>query len=143
MGLDRWAALRHLKAMAVTARRLLSSPRLGGTVFALSFAIHGLTAGMAWCGAQAIEASVSYFQALELVLPVVLVTTVPISVAGWGVREKSLVLAFAYAGLAEGDGFLVSVLLGLTMFAVGVLGGLIWLASDRTGVETVAPQAEG
>jgi hypothetical protein len=61
--------------------------------------------------------------------PVLLIATIPISIAGWGVREKSLVLAFAYAGLSETDGFLVSVLLGITMFAVGLIGGAVWLAS--------------
>jgi|GEM_PF-4410846 hypothetical protein len=45
------------------------------------------------------------------------------TVAGWGMREKTLMLAFAaYAGLSETDGFLVSVLLGTIMFIVGVLG---------------------
>jgi hypothetical protein len=39
-----------------------------------------------------------------------------------------LVLAFAYAGLSETDGFLVSVLLGITLFAVGLVGGAVWLA---------------
>ena len=50
-------------------------------------------------------------------------------IAGWGVREKSLVLAFAYAGLSETDGFLVSVLLGITLFAVGLVGCAVWLAN--------------
>jgi len=37
------------------------------------------------------------------------------------------VLAFAYAGLPEGDGFLVSVLLGVTLLAAGIPGGIAWL----------------
>ena len=45
---------------------------------------------------------------------------------------RSLVLAFAYAGLPESDGFLVSVLLGATALAVGLAGGVFWLtSSDR------------
>ena len=67
--------------------------------------------------------------ALLLVLPVMLIVTIPISIAGWGVRESALVLAFFYAGLPESDGLLVSVLMGGAMFAVGVIGGLVWLAS--------------
>ena len=59
-------------------------------------------------------------------------STIPISIAGWGVRESALVLAFFYAGLPESDGLLVSVLMGGAMFAVGILGGLVWrVGSDR------------
>ena len=39
-----------------------------------------------------------------LVLPVILVATIPISIAGWGVRESAMMVAFSYAGLAETDG---------------------------------------
>jgi uncharacterized membrane protein YbhN (UPF0104 family) len=130
--LQSWLPLRHLMQMAVTARKILFSTS-GGGVIALSILINLLTAGMAWCAAQAIAAPLSYFQALLLVPPVMLIATVPISVAGWGVREKSLVLAFAYAGLPEGDGFLISVLLGVTLLAAGIPGGIAWLTdSDRS-----------
>jgi hypothetical protein len=84
---------------------------------------------MAWCAARAVAAPVEFWQALLLVPPVMLIATIPISIAGWGVREKSLVMAFGYAGLSETDGFLVSVLFGLTMFVVGLAGGAVWLAS--------------
>jgi hypothetical protein len=93
---------------------------------------------VAWCAAQAVDAPFSYFQALLLVPPVMLIATMPISVAGWGVREKSLVLAFAYAGLSQGDGFLIAVLLGATQFVVGIVGGIVWL----TGTDRAAGQAE-
>ena len=53
----------------------------------------------------------------------------PISIAGWGVRESAMVLAFAYAGLPESDGLLVSVLYGAALFAMGAIGGVVWLAS--------------
>lgn len=128
---QRWAPVRHLTQMARTARAVLFSTRTGTAVMALSLVIQSLTAGMAWCGAHAVDAPLGFFPALALIPPVMLIATVPISVAGWGVREKSLVLAFAYAGLAPGDGFLVSVLLGATMFAMGIVGGFVWLVSGR------------
>jgi hypothetical protein len=70
---------------------------------------------------------------------VLLISTLPISVAGWGVREKSLVLAFAYAGLSESNGFLVSVLLGATMIVVGLVGGIVWLTSPDRAKTDEAP----
>lgn len=131
--LQAWTPSRHLTEMARTVRRVLFVAKTGVAVMSMSFAIHGLTAAIAWCAARSIDAPMTYVDALQLIPPVMLISTIPISVAGWGVREKSLVLAFAYAGLPETDGFLVSVLLGLAMFAIGAIGGAVWLTrTDQT-----------
>src|SRR4029079_8442911 len=103
-------------------------------IVALSLIIHAMTAAIAWSAGRAVASPLGYVDAFLLVLPVILISTVPISIAGWGVRESALVLAFSYAGLAEVDGLLVSVLLGAVMLAVGVVGGLTWMASpDNMG----------
>jgi uncharacterized membrane protein YbhN (UPF0104 family) len=137
--LQRLAPLRHLHQMSVIARQVLSRPADAGFVIGLSLVIHLITAGIAWCAAQAVDAPFGFLDAVVLVLPVMLISTVPISVAGWGVREKSLVLAFAYAGLSESNGFLVSVLLGATMIAVGLVGGIVWLTSSDRAKPDEAP----
>jgi len=137
--LQRFAPLRHLHRMSVIARQLLFRAADAGTVIGLSLVVHVLTAGIAWCAAQAVDASFGFFHALVLLPPVLLISTLPISVAGWGVREKSLVLAFAYAGLSESNGFLVSVLLGATMIAVGLVGGIVWLVSSDRSKPDEAP----
>jgi uncharacterized membrane protein YbhN (UPF0104 family) len=124
---QRWAPTRHLTQMAVTARQILFSFRIGGGLTVLSLVVHAITAAVAWCAARSVAAPVEFGHALLLVPPVMLIATVPISIAGWGVRESTLVLAFSYAGLAESDGLIVSVLLGATGFFVGLIGGLVWL----------------
>ena len=63
---------------------------------------------------------VEFLEVLLLVTPVTLIVTVPLSIAGWGVRESALVLAFSYAGLPESDGLVISVPLGATMLAIGL-----------------------
>jgi uncharacterized membrane protein YbhN (UPF0104 family) len=138
--LQRWAPIRHLTQMSKAAANILFDFKTGGTVLALSFAIQCLTGAIAWCLARAIGTPLGFFPAIELIPPVMLISTVPISVAGWGVREKSLVLAFGYAGLSQGDGFLVSVLLGLTMLTLGLAGGVVWLTgSDRAASRDARP----
>jgi len=127
--LQRWRVTRRLAELTVLARRILLSRTSAPAVLFLSLLIHLMTAAMAWAAAHAVAAQLSYLDALLLVLPVMLIVTVPISIAGWGVRETALVLAFLYAGLPESDGLLVSVLIGGTMFAVGIIGGLVWLGS--------------
>ncbi len=125
--LQRLAVTRHLVEVSRTARRLCAAPRSLAAVAATSFTIHLLTVSATWCIAQSVTASVSFALLLFLIPPVLLVTTIPLSIAGWGVREGSMIVAFSYAGLAQEDGLIVSVLFGLTMFAVGAVGGIAWI----------------
>ena len=78
---------------------------------------------------------------------VMFAASVPISFAGWGVRESALVMAFSYAGLPAADGLVVSVLLGAVMFATGLIGGGVWLMSFDSSemamaLRSPAPPAE-
>ena len=60
--------------------------------------------------AQSLSIEVSVLDCLVLIPPVILITTLPISIAGWGVREGAMVAAFAFVGVAEGDAFVMSIL---------------------------------
>jgi hypothetical protein len=126
-----WNATRHLSKMAAVAREVLFSRVSGSAITTISLLVHVLTAVLAWSLARAVAAPLEFAHAFLLVLPVMLIATVPISIAGWGVRESALVLAFSYAGLPESDGLIVSVLLGAAMVAVGIVGGAVWLASPE------------
>ena len=131
---------RHLATASRLAWRLCRSAA-GAQVAALSFAIHLMSVTAAWGTAMAVNASVDFAHILFLFLPVLLIASVPLSIAGWGVRESAMVLAFSYAGLAESDGLLVSILFGATILAVGAIGGIIWLASGFRwhSVKTIEP----
>ncbi|MFZ0846193.1 MAG: lysylphosphatidylglycerol synthase transmembrane domain-containing protein [Pseudolabrys sp.] len=126
--LERWWLTRHLAAASRLTWKLGRSTA-GIRVAALSFLIHLLTVLAAWGAARAAHASLDFTQALFLFLPVILIATIPISIAGWGVRESAMVLAFSYAGLAESDGLIVSILYGATSLAIGAVGGIVWIAS--------------
>lgn len=128
--LERWAPTRHLIEVSRTARRLAQSSRSAASVGAMSFGIHLLTIASIWCIAQSVAASASFTLLLFMIPPVILISTIPLSIAGWGVREGSMVVAFTYAGLAAGDGLIVSVLFGLTAFAIGTIGGVLWITGD-------------
>jgi uncharacterized membrane protein YbhN (UPF0104 family) len=129
--LARWEVTRHLSEMSQLACRTLLSPDTGPPILLLSVLIHLTTVTIVWAAARAIAAQLGYFDAFLLTLPVTLISTIPISIAGWGVRESALMLAFSYAGLSTGDGLMVSVLMGMVMFAIGIAGGVTWLASSN------------
>jgi hypothetical protein len=79
-------------------QRLIFSRERGPKLAALSLLVHVLTVVIAWCVVRSIAAPVLFGQVFQLVPPVMLITMLPISIAGWGVRETTMGLAFGYAG---------------------------------------------
>jgi uncharacterized protein (TIRG00374 family) len=128
--MQRWFFTRHLAVASRLAWQLCRSVA-GVRVVAFSFAIHLMTVTVAWGAAMAAHAAVNFTDALFLVLPVMLIATIPISIAGWGLRESAMVLAFSFAGLAESDGLIVSILFGSVNLAAGVIGGIVWLSNGE------------
>ncbi|HMA57913.1 MAG TPA: lysylphosphatidylglycerol synthase transmembrane domain-containing protein [Pseudolabrys sp.] len=125
----RWMVTRHLSAAAEAAGGVCRSRRSAAIVIGCSIMIHLLTISAAWCCVKAVAAPVSFAHVLFLMPPVLLIASAPISIAGWGVRESSMIAAFAYAGLAESDGLTLSILFGAVSFAIGVIGGVVWIVS--------------
>jgi uncharacterized membrane protein YbhN (UPF0104 family) len=127
--LTRIWATRHFHACSQIASRVLVRGNGGPMLALVSLAIHVLAVVIAWCVARAIAAPVDFTQLLQLVPPVMLITMIPVSIAGWGLREASMGLAFGYAGLDPSDGVAVSLLFGAVYFVIGGLGGLVWIFS--------------
>jgi hypothetical protein len=134
---------RHLSAAGNAARKVCQTLRPAAIVAGSSIMIHLLTISAAWCCVKAVAAPVGFSHILFLMPPVLLIATVPISIAGWGIRESSMIAAFSYAGLAEADGLTLSILFGAVSFVVGLFGGVVWIASGlRTVTFSSAPDIE-
>ncbi len=128
--LDRWRPTRQLAELAETAWKVLASASIGIAVAALSISVQLLTVLVAWFAAKAIGSSVSLLHSLLLIPPVILIAAIPVSIAGWGVREGAMVAAFTFAGLSDTDALAISVLFGAGLFAIGAIGaigGLVWI----------------
>jgi glycosyltransferase 2 family protein len=131
--LARWRVTRHISEISAIAWQTLASARTGGFVAATSIAIHLMTVLIVWFAAKAIGSPLEFVQSLLLVPPVILIAAVPISIAGWGLREGAMIAAFSYAGLPNSDGLAISVLYGAGVFAIGAIGGLSWVLSGERG----------
>ena len=137
--LKRWWGTHHLHACSVIANRVIFSRKRGPKVAVLSLLVHILAVVIAWCVVQSIAAPVVFSQIFQLVPPVMLITMLPISIAGWGVREATMGLAFGYAGLMTNEGVNVSLLFGAVSFMVGAFGGLVWIFSAEKAAQGSAP----
>jgi len=139
--LGRWRPTRAILALSGDARRLFLTPGLASRIFALSFLVLLISAAAVYALGWAIGLDLGLVNCLILTPPIVVVAFVPISVAGWGVREGAMVVAFGYVGVPAADALVVSVLFGLLLIAVGLPGGLLWLMSDRREKRAFAAEA--
>jgi uncharacterized membrane protein YbhN (UPF0104 family) len=137
--LKRWWGTHHLHACSVIANRVIFSRKRGPKIAVLSLLVHVLAVVIAWCVVQSIAAPVVFSQIFQLVPPVMLITMLPISIAGWGVREATMGLAFGYAGLMTNEGINISLLFGAVSFMVGAFGGLVWIFSAEKAAQVSAP----
>ena len=137
--LKRWWVTHHIHACAVIANRVIFSRRRGPKIVVLSLLVHLLTVVIAWCVVQSIAAPVTFGQTFQVIPPVMLITMLPISIAGWGVREATMGLAFGYAGLMASEGVNISLLYGAVSFFVGAFGGLVWIFSAEKAAQGAAP----
>ena len=72
---------------------------------------------------------------MSLIVPTVLmVSSLPVSIGGWGVREAGLAAGFIVLGHSPSHAITISLLIGLSNLAVALPGVMIWaLKSDNSG----------
>jgi len=125
-----------LAELSRESRRLFADRRRAGIVLGLSVVTISLTIAAFKLIAEAIGTHLSLGNWAMIVPPVTLIQLLPVSLAGWGVREVALVLILGAFGVAAETALAISILSGLCMILVGLPGGLIWLADlDLSGVQ--------
>jgi len=115
-------------------RFLLLRSERRGALFGSALLIHVVTALACYALARGVGAQLSLLDAGILIPPVILLTAVPISISGWGVREGAMVACLGLAGVPSEVALSVSLLLGAISVIIGVVGGVIWLASPERGL---------
>jgi hypothetical protein len=103
-------------------------PRRCGAVLGLSALTIGLTILAFKLVADGVGSFLSLGSWTVIVPPVTLVQLLPVSLAGWGVREMALVVMLASFGVPAEAALATSLLLGLCLIIDGLPGGLIWVA---------------
>jgi glycosyltransferase 2 family protein len=123
----RLGVIAPLVELSQESRRLFTHPRRCGTVLGLSILTIGLTILAFKLVANSVGSHLPLADWIMIVPPVSLIQLLPISLAGWGVREVVLVIALASFGVPAETALATSVLLGLCLVIIGVPGGLLWL----------------
>jgi hypothetical protein len=88
-----------------------------------------MSAMVAWGSAMAAHVVIDFVHVLFLVLPVILIATIPVSIAGWGVREGAMVLAIFLCRPDRERRFNHFHSFWRCEFGGGAIGGIVWVAS--------------
>ncbi len=137
-----WRLVRGLAALASDARLVFLVP--GRTIRVLGWSAAGhvnVTFG-AFLIATALGLNITFVDSLALVPPVLLVMTVPVSIAGWGVREGAMVAMFGLIGVPAEGAMVMSILFGLAAALSSLPGGVLWLASGDRAADMTIPKDE-
>jgi glycosyltransferase 2 family protein len=137
----RWRVVRALLSLAALARKVMSRARYALPIILLSVLSFIGFAIIVFYIAHAMQLDITLRDCVLLVPPVILITVVPVSIAGWGVREGAMVVAFGFINVPAGPAFAVSVVFGLTLAAASLPGSLLWWLSGYS-IRNVAANAE-
>jgi glycosyltransferase 2 family protein len=130
--LGRWSKMRPVYFLLRAAEELRSATQRGSlraSVWALLSAICGNLA--AYCIARGLGFDVGLIAIIAVMSIVIIVSALPISLAGWGVREFSTVVLLGLLGIEREAALLFSVEFGLIGMLMSLPGGAIWFASRR------------
>lgn len=130
--LDRWRTTRAVRSAARSAWWLVTHPADGLAVLGLSISVHLITVLCIATLLRGLGHDVAFPLLAALIPPVFVATVVPISLAGWGVRESAMIFILGIAGIPAADALATSLLFGVGVFVTGFPGGLLWLTSSRT-----------
>ncbi len=123
-----FAALRRqLETIAAEVESLWRDKALLVQLVGVSVLGHLFLCLAIWFTALAIGVASPLLGTLAVLPAVLLAASLPVSIAGWGVREGGMVVGLGLLGIATSDAALVSVFFGLLQLAFGAAGGLAWL----------------
>ena len=140
--LMRWGAARGLVGLSNGLAALFRNGIAAAEVFGLSVIGHLMMVSAIFILTLDLQLNVSFLDCLILVPGVMLLSAAPISIAGWGVRESVMISAMALVGAPETGSLGLSLVYGVIMILIGLVGGVLWLANSDRRVRDMGSASE-
>jgi glycosyltransferase 2 family protein len=122
--LSRW---RRIGALATDAWQIVAKPSRFALITLLAVGTNIVASMAGYFVAQAFGILLTVPDALALIPVGILSMLLPISIAGWGVREGVLVVLLGQVGVPSAQALVLSVAYGVASAVSALPGGLIWL----------------
>ncbi|MGO9684900.1 MAG: lysylphosphatidylglycerol synthase transmembrane domain-containing protein [Beijerinckiaceae bacterium] len=139
--LGKWRNLHPLHLLLRTVEELRRVFVRGGPIglgWAVASAMSATLA--AFCIAHSLSIEVELMPITAVMSIVAFVTALPISFAGWGVREASVVGLLGLLGVDRGSALLLSLEFGIIATLMSLPGGIVWLLM-RQRLRSAVPTA--
>jgi uncharacterized membrane protein YbhN (UPF0104 family) len=130
----RWKDFRAARAIAALCedlRVVCRVPARAASLVALSLIGIGSNILTMFILLRGLNVTVGFADCMVLVPIVILATTLPISLGGWGIREGSTVGLFSIIGVAPAISLSASIVIGLLSTLISLPGILVWLQWTR------------
>jgi len=116
------------------SKRIINRLYTGQALFyfiGLSFLIGLINCLAYFTIAKALNIPLTFLQIIILTPPAFFLSMMPISISGWGIREGATVMMLALVGISSSDALCISIIFGLSLLAISLPGGIIWLFSSK------------
>ena len=110
--------------VASAARHLTNSWKLGAAVVGLSVLMQFCNVLALLVLARAVGVTLDFLSTAAVALPALLIASMPIAIAGWGVREGAMIVGYGLFGVAPAAALATSIAFGLAMLIVSLPGAL-------------------
>ena len=127
-GWRRWKPVQALADFAADARHVFLRPAPSAAALACALACQLLMTLSFVAFADALGLAVPVFPFFALVPLIMLASVLPVSIAGWGVREAAAVFGFGLIGVAREPALVMAMSFGLGCLIVSLPGGWLWMA---------------
>lgn len=117
-------------------RRVLFSSVYSLAVVGLTVIVQLMVVASAYLCALALGVGLGWVHLLLLPL-IMLVASIPVSFAGWGLRESVMVVGLGFAGISAADALALSVSFGVAQMLVGLPGAVAIIMSSHRRKRTM------
>jgi uncharacterized membrane protein YbhN (UPF0104 family) len=126
LGADHWGAIPYLGRVAGPVARDLRAAwtdlPLSFGVIATGLTMHLLSVGLIWSLGRMFGADLGLMNCLRIVPAALLISALPVSVGGWGLREGAIVGGFTLIGADAAGAGAASVGFGIAVILAGAIG---------------------
>jgi uncharacterized membrane protein YbhN (UPF0104 family) len=95
--------------------------------FLIAVTTHSFYCIGAYCLAQSFHIQITLIQCITLIPPVLLATTIPISIGGWGIREAGTIGMLGLIHIPQAQALMLSIQLGIIIVITSLPASILWL----------------
>jgi len=135
--LPNWKIIRGLNSLSLSARNAILSRNFGLVLIILSISIHLLSVIVFIALSEGMMLNINWLDMLLIIPLIILFTLIPISFAGWGLREGAMIVGMGYLNVQLEQALALSILYGLLVLVTSIPGGLFWLFNHKINIKSV------